>query len=132
MTPIQQKSYLAEINLPSTAVGTQIMFGFIPQLEGAEIYGIQSFGRADIHASPNQKTMVPAAGLPSLYVTFVVGEEEKLYRIPVTDLNNNFNQGIIRNFANQKINFTKSYVTINAVTSLTANESVCFNFIYKK
>jgi hypothetical protein len=76
--------------------------------------------------------MVPAAGLPSLYVTFVVGEEEKLYRIPVTDLNSNFNQGIIRTFANHKINFTKSYVTINAATSLAANESLCFSFIYKK
>lgn len=131
MTPIAQKTYLVEVNLPSTAVGTQVNFGFIAQLEGAQIYGIQSFSADDIGASPNQRPPVPAAGLPSLFVTFVVGEEERLFKIPVTDLNSFFNKGIIRAYNNLKINFTKSYVSVNSATGLTALDSICFQFIYK-
>jgi hypothetical protein len=131
MYPIAQKEYLAEVNLPTIAVGTQIPFGFIPQLAGRQIYAIQSFSLADIATSPNQRTMVTQAGLASLFVTFVVDEEEQIFKLPVTDLNNFFNQGIIRLFNNKKINFTKSYLTINSVANLTALNSVCFLFMYK-
>jgi len=131
MSPIVQKEYLTEINLPVIASGTQVNLGFIPQLEGAQIYAIKSFGESDILISPNNKTLVSNAGLASLFVTFVVGEEERLFKLPVTDLNSTYNQGIIRQFNNLKINFTKSYITVNSSTNLTAAESVCFSFIYK-
>jgi hypothetical protein len=133
MIPIAQNTYLVEVKLPATiAVGTQINFGFIAQLDGAEIYGIESLATQDIGSSPNQNFTIDIAGLPSLLVTFVVGEQEDLYQLPITDLNYFFNKGITRSFNKLKIDFTKSYLTIVSTVNILANESICFNFIYKK
>jgi hypothetical protein len=132
MIPIAQKTYLAEVKIPTIGVGAQINFGFIAQLEGAEIYGIECATEEEIGASPSQNIPVSIGGIPSLYVTFVVGEAEDLYKIPCSDLNSFFNKGINRSYNRLKINFTKSYITVNSGTGLTAGESVCFNFIYTK
>jgi hypothetical protein len=132
MIPIAQKTYLAEVKIPDINVGTQINFGFIAQLEGAEIYGIECLSEQDIGVSPSQNFPIDITGLPSLYVTFVVGEAENLYKIPCSDLNSFFNKGINRSYDKLKINFTKSYITVNSGTGLTAGYSICFNFIYTK
>lgn len=132
MIPIAQKSYTAEVVIPTISAGTQVNFGFIAQLEGAEIYGIECLTQSEIGASPNQNFPIDIAGIPSLYVTFVVGENEDLYKIPCSDLNSFYNKGINRSFNKLKINFTKSYVTVNSNTALTAGYSICFNFIYTK
>jgi hypothetical protein len=132
MVPIAQKTYTTEVKFPNISPGTQVNFGFIAQLEGAEIYGIECLTQQDIGASPNQNFPIDIAGVPSLYVTFVVGESEDLYKIPCSDLNSFFNQGITRSFNKLKINFTKSYVTVNSSLNLTVDYSICFNFIYTK
>ena len=130
--PIAQKTYLAEIILPTITAGTQVNFGFIAQLEGAQIYGIECLALEDIGNSPNQIFALDIAALTSLYVTFVVGEEEDLYKIPCSDLNYFFNKGETRQFNNLKINFTKSFITVGTSTGLTLGYSLNFNFIYKK
>jgi hypothetical protein len=132
MIPIEQKSYTAEVVFPTIGVGTQVNFGFIAQLEGAEIYGIEVLSETEIGASPNQNFPIDIAGLPSLFVTFVVGESEDLYKIPCSDLNSFYNQGITRSFEKLKINFTKSYVTINSNIALDPLYSICFKFTYTK
>ena len=129
--PIIEKSYLVELNLGTVAVQKQINFSFIPQLEGTQIYGIQAFSSNDISTSPNGSTVVSAAGLGNLTVTFVVGDVQEVFLLPVADLNSPLIYGFVRMFNNKRLNLTKSFVTIQSISSIAANESVLFNFIYR-
>jgi len=132
MQPIIEKSYLVEVNLGTIAVQKQINFAFVPQLEGSTIYGIQSFSATQTGVSPNGSTVIANAGLASLTVTFVVGDTQEIFLLPVADLNSPAIYGFIRMFNNKRLNLTKSFVTIQATTSLNNNESILFNFIYRK
>jgi hypothetical protein len=130
LQPITKRSYLVELNLGTIGVQRQINFAFIPQLEGALIYGIQSFSISQVAASPNGSVVVSSAGLASLTVTFVVGDTQDIYLLSVADLNSPLIAGFIRMFDNKKLNLTKSFVTIQSVANLNNNESVLFNFLY--
>jgi hypothetical protein len=130
--PIIKNSYLVEVNLGTLAAQKQINFQFIPQLEGSIIYGIQAFSSSDLLASPNGQTVPSTAGLASLTVTFSVGDNQDIFLMPVSDLRSVNIAGFVRMFDNKRLNLTKSFVTINSVTNLNNNESVCFQFIYRK
>jgi hypothetical protein len=132
LQPITEKSYLVELNLGTVAVQKQVNFQFIPQLEGSTIYGIQSFSRTQTALSPNGSAVVTAAGLADLTVTFVVGDTQDVFLLPVADLNSPLIFGFIRMFNNKKLNLTKSFVTIQSVATVANNESILFNFLYKK
>lgn len=132
MQPIIEKSYLVEVNLGTVAVQKQVNFSFIPQLEGSTIYGIQSFSATQCALTPNGSTTVAAAGLASLTVTFVVGDTQEIFLLPVADLNSPLIYGFIRMFNNKRLNLTKSYVTIQSTASVNNNEAILFNFIYRK
>lgn len=129
--PVIEKSYLVEINLGTLAAQKQINFGFIPQLEGSQIYGIAAFNTDTLSVSPNGSTVVSNNGMTNLTVTFYVGDNQDVYLIPVCDLTSTNIFGFIRTFNNKKLNLTKSFITINGVTNLNNNEAVCFNFIYR-
>lgn len=129
--PIIEKSYLVELNLGTVAVQKQINFSFIPQLEGTQIYGIQSFSASQLATSPNGSTVVSAAGLGNLTVTFVVGDVQEVFLLPVADLNSPLIYGFVRMFNNKRLNLTKSFVTIQSVASVNSNDAVLFNFIYR-
>jgi hypothetical protein len=131
LQPITEKSYLVEVNLGTVAVQKQINFAFIPQLEGSTIYGIQSFSSAQLSLSPNGSTPVSAVGLADLTVTFVVGDTQDIYLIPVADLNSPLIYGFIRMINNKKLNLTKSFVTIQSNTTVANNQVVLFNFLYR-
>ena len=132
LQPITEKSYLVEVNLGTVAVQKQINFQFIPQLEGSLIYGVQSFSRTQCSLSPNGSTVVTAAGLADLTVTFVVGDTQDIFLLPVADLNSPLIAGFIRMLNNKRLNLTKSFVTIQSTTTVANNESILFNFLYKK
>jgi len=132
LQPITEKSYLVEVNLGTVAVQKQINFQFIPQLEGSLIYGVQSFSRTQCSLSPNGSTVVTAAGLADLTVTFVVGDTQDIFLLPVADLNSPLIAGFIRMLNNKRLNLTKSFVTIQSLTTVVNNESILFNFLYKK
>jgi hypothetical protein len=131
LQPITEKSYLVEVNLGTIAVQKQINFAFIPQLEGSTIYGIQSFNATQITLSPNGSTPVSATGIASLTVTFVVGDMQEVFLLPVSDLNSPLIYGFIRMFNNKKLNLTKSFVTIQSVANINNNEVILFNFLYR-
>lgn len=131
LQPIIEKSYLVEINLGTIAVQKQINFAFIPQLEGSTIYGVQTFSGSQLTTSPNGSTVVSAAGLSNITVTFVVGDTQDVYLLPCSDLNSPLIYGFIRMINNKRLNLTKSFITIQSVASLVNNDSVLFNFIYK-
>lgn len=131
LQPITEKSYLVEVNLGTVAVQKQINFAFIPQLEGSTIFGIQSFSSDQLSLSPNGSTPVTAVGLADLTVTFVVGDTQDIYLIPVADLNSPLIYGFIRMINNKKLNLTKSFVTIQSTTTVANNQVVLFNFLYR-
>ncbi len=132
LQPITKNSYLVELNLGTIGVQRQINFSFIPQLEGSQIYGIQSFSATQMAVSPNGSTVIVAAGLASLTVTFVVGDTQELFLIPCADLNSPLIAGFIRMFNDKRLNLTKSFVTIQSAANLNNNESILFNFHYQK
>ena len=130
--PIIENSYLVEINLGTLAAQKQTNFNFIPQLEGSIIYGIQTFSATDVTTSPNGSTVVATAGLASINVTFAVGDNQDIFLMSCSDLRSANISGFVRMFANKRLNLTKSFITLNSVTNLNANESILFQFLYRK
>lgn len=131
---IIENSYLVEVNLPSITLGQRYTFLDIPQLRynAVTMMGIEAFTANQLATSPNNKTVISAAGSVNIVCTFVVNETEDIYQIPYYTLISSNNAGLIREFQNKRINLVKSYITILNVTGLNANESVMFNFYYKK
>jgi hypothetical protein len=131
LQPVIENTYLVEVNLGTIGVQKRINFQFVPQLEGTEIYAIQSFSQTDLSLSPNGSQVATTSGLSSCSVTFVIGDDEKIYTLPLSDLRSANIYGFQRMFKNLKINLTKSYITIQNTSGLNANDSVLVNFIYR-
>lgn len=131
---IIENSYLVEVNLPSITLGQRYTFLDIPQLRynAVTMMGIEAFTASQLATSPNNKTVISGAGSVNIVCTFVVNETEDIYQIPYYTLISSNNAGLIREFQNKRINLVKSYITILNVSGLNANESVMFNFYYKK
>jgi hypothetical protein len=132
LQPVIENTYLVEVNLGTVATQKRINFQFVPQLEGTEIYAIQAFSGTDLPTSPNGSTVATTAGLAACTVTFVIGDDEKIYILPLSDLRSANIYGFQRMFKNLKINLTKSYITIQTTTGLTNNDSILVNFIYRQ
>lgn len=130
--PIIEKSYLVELNVGIVSAQKQINFQFIPQLEGSEIYAIQTFSGTDLPVSPNGVTVATLAGLSECTVTFAVGDSQDIFLLPCSDLNSPLIDGFQRMFNNKRLNLTKSFVTINSIVSIASNSVILFNFIYRK
>lgn len=132
MQPIIKNSYLVELNVgPSVAIQKSINFQFVPQLEKKQIYAIQVFSATNVSLSPNGLTVASAAALADCTVTFMVGDNQELFLYALTDLNPLLNSGFVRMFNNKMLNLTKSFVTIQSTTTIAANDSILFNFIYQ-
>jgi hypothetical protein len=132
LQPIVEKSYLVELNL-GTVVGAQrqVSFQFIPQLKDAIIYGVEVFSAAQMSTSPNGSVVVSALGLTDLTVTFAVGDDQDVFLQPCADLNPALVAGFIRMYNNKKFNLTKSFITMQGVANIAANQAVLFNFLYR-
>jgi hypothetical protein len=131
LQPVIENTYLVEVNLGIVATQKRINFQFVPQLEGTEIYAIQAFSQTDLALSPNGSAVATTAGLAACSVTFVIGDDEKVYTLPLSDLRSANIYGFQRMFKNLKINLTKSYITIQTTTGVVNNDSILVNFIYR-
>jgi hypothetical protein len=131
LQPIAERTYLVEVNVGALSVQKQVNFQFIPQLEGATIYAIQSFGATQLALSPNGSAVVSTAGLSDLTVTFAVGDNQDYFLVPVADLNSASISGFIRMISDKKLNLTKSFITLQGNANLVANQSVLFQFTYR-
>jgi hypothetical protein len=127
-------SYLVELNLPTISLGQRYTFLDVPQLRynAVIIDGLEAFTNAQLATSPNNKNIITAAASVNIVCTFVVDETEEIYQIPYYTLISSNNAGLIREFANKRINLVKSYATILNTSGLTAAESLIFNFYYRK
>lgn len=131
LQPIAERTYLVEVNVGTLSVQKQVNFQFIPQLEGATIYAIQSFGATQLALSPNGSAVVSTAGLSDITVTFAVGDNQDYFLVPVADLNSASISGFIRMISDKKLNLTKSFITLQGNANLVANQSVLFQFTYR-
>jgi hypothetical protein len=127
-------SYLVELNFPTISLGQRYTFLDVPQLRynAVIIEGLEAFTVDQLKVSPNNKAIISATSSLNLVLTLVVDETEELYQIPYYTLISGENAGLIREFANKRINLVKSYITILNTTGLTAGESAIFNFYYRK
>lgn len=127
-------SYLVELNLPSVALGQRYTFLDVPQLRynAVIIDGIEAFTSTQLAVSPNNKNIISAPASLNIVVTLVVDETEEMYQIPYYTLISSNNAGLIREFANKRINLVKSYATILNTAGLSNNDSLIFNFYYRK
>jgi len=127
-------SYLVELNLPTVSLGQRYTFLDVPQLRynAVIIDGIEAFQNDQLATSPNNKAVINGNAISGIVVTLVIDETEDLYQIPYYTLVSGNNAGLIREFANKRINLVKSYATILNTTGLTAGQSLIFNFYYRK
>jgi hypothetical protein len=127
-------SYLVELNLPTIALGQRYTFLDVPQLRynAVIIEGLEAFTNVQLAKSPNNKDVITANDSLNLVLTLVVDETEDLYQIPYYTLISGNNAGLIREFANKRINLVKSYITVLNAGSLVAGSSAMFNFYYRK
>ena len=125
---------MVELNLPTISLGQRYTFLDVPQLRynAVIIEGLEAFTVDQLKVSPNNKAIISATASLNLVLTLVVDETEELYQIPYYTLISGQNAGLIREFANKRINLVKSYITILNTTGLTAGESAIFNFYYRK
>lgn len=132
-----RNSYLTEIDFAAApSAGQKIFFKDYPNLTpraGQRIIftGVEAYYKDVLSTSPNGLTLVGLAELATLTVTIAVGSNEKLYKMPVTNLVTFLNGGFIRKLNNLEVTITKCYVTANAA-GIAANTAVCFNWYYEK
>lgn len=127
------KSYLVEINLGSTVPGnnSNILFQDFPQLRDVMLFGICSMDTNTLTVSPTGKTVVTQTGGITLTLldTF---NQEILHQYPTKALDPYYNSGFYRDIQAFPLQLTKSFITITDNTSLSANQSVCFNIFYQE
>jgi len=127
--PIISKSYLTEINLVNAPTqGAKVPFLDIPMLRGVRTIGLSCFTETQLTKSPNNKTIVSTVA--GLVLTLAVVSTEEIFQFPCYDLVSGNNSGLIRLLNNKIIDLPKSFITILDTSSLSQDESVCFNFIY--
>jgi len=130
MKPIV-RSYLAEVNLGTTAPGNgqNINIQDYPQLRDVIITGVQVFSQNQVAVSPQGKTVVTT--LSGITLTLMDKfNMEMIYQYPSYDLNPVNVSGFYRDFVPFELQLTKSYISVLSNTCLNANESVCLNFFY--
>jgi len=125
------KSYLAEVNLGSTAPGNgqNINIQDYPQLRDVYITGVEVFDVNQVSTSPSGRTVVGA--LSGITLTLMDKYNmEMVYQYPTFDLNPANVGGFYRDFQPFNLQLTKSYITILNNFGLNAGESVVLNFFY--
>ncbi len=132
---IIKNSLLAEARIVSTpAVGQTFFFDDVPDISKNNIvvYGIIGYSATQLALSPQQRTVIAAAGVPSLALTIVDSNGVTLVqRMPVYDTVRSLNGGFIAVFDDLRMNLTRSYVEVMATTSLNVNESFVCELLYR-
>lgn len=136
-TAIIRNSQLVEAQITSTpAIGQQFNFSDNQELSHNNVllYALQGYCATQLSKSPiSQNTVVAAASVPAIVVTFVDNNNEEVVQsIPLYDIIRSNNGGFYTLVKPLRVNLTKCYIQLVNNTSLSANEVVVFNFIYTK
>lgn len=125
------RSYLIEANLGATVPGngTNLIFTDYPQLRKIYVCGIQAFDQSQVLLSPQGRSVVPALN-GTLLTLIDENQKELIYKYPMQDLNPFNTSGFYRDIRPFPLQLTKSYLTIQDNTGLSANESFLLNVFY--
>lgn len=133
-----ENSYLTEIDFGAAApgAGQQVFFKDYPILtarsgEQKLFTGVEVYYSDVLAVSPNGVPLISLTQLSALTLTIACGSDEKLYKVPVTNLCTFLVGGFIRKLNMLPVTITKCYVTVNSAI-IPANTSVCFNWYYEK
>ena len=130
MKPIV-KSYLVEVNLGSTVpgVGSNLLFQDYPQLRDVYLMSAVVYDTNTLTTSPAGKTVITATG--GITLTLMDRYNQEIIRsYPSVDLNPYYNAGFYRDLRPFPLQLTKSFITIQNITGLNANESFVMNIFY--
>jgi hypothetical protein len=132
---IIHRSVLAEARITATpAIGQRFFFDDIPDISKNNIvvYGIIGYSATQLSTSPQQRTVIAAAGVPSVALTIVDANNVQLVQqMPVYDTVRSLNGGFVATFDNLPMNLTRSYIEIMATTSLNSSESWVCELLYR-
>lgn len=132
---IIHRSVLAEARITATpAIGQRFFFDDIPDISKNNIvvYGIIGYSATQLATSPQQRTVIAAAGVPSIALTIVDANNVQLVQqMPVYDTVRSLNGGFVATFDNLPMNLTRSYIEIMATTSLNSGESFVCELLYR-
>lgn len=133
---IKQSQLVEAVITAAPAVGLQFNFSDNQELShnNIELYALQAYSEAQLAKSPiSQATLVGTTGVPSVVVTFVDDtNNEVVQRIPLYDIIRSNNGGFYTLVEPLRVNLTKCYIQLVDTTGLSINESVVFNFVYRK
>jgi hypothetical protein len=131
---IIKKSQIVEAQFQnSVTIGQKYPFTEIPNLSQNNIilYGIECFCTTQLITTPSNNTVIAAADVPRIIVTFRnINKEEFVYQMPIYTLIRANNGGFIVMFKPQLINLTDCYIQTMSVGTIAVNQSVAFNFYY--
>lgn len=132
---IVKQSLLVEARITATpAVGQRFFFDDVPDISKNNIvvYGIIGYSATQLAKSQSNRTVVAAAGVPSLALTIVDDNNvEKVQQMPVYDTVRSLNGGFVATFDDIPMNLTKSYIEVMATTSLNSGESFVCELLYR-
>jgi len=136
-----------EFIIPLNNTALRINFQDIPQLRsdtGKEILirTIRVYSKEECPASFNQNPLVTQADLAKCFLTLYVDSEESIFRIPLLSMlatswsagsgqatNLAWSNGEMQ-FLNLSVDWTKSYVTLSSVLTVTTLQSILFGVGY--
>ena len=129
-----RNSYLTEIDYASPAAGENVYFRDYPNLipKGAKDFrftGVEAYYADVLSFSPNKIALCSLSDLSKMTLTIAVGSDERLYRMPCTNLCTFLNGGFIRKLARLGVTITKSYITFMEAPAVS-DRAVCFNWYY--
>jgi hypothetical protein len=132
---IIQRSVLAEARIVATpAIGQTYLFDPIQEiaLNNILVYGIIGYSSTQLVTSPQNRPVVPVAGIPSLSMTLCTDKAAKIvWRMPVYDTVRSLNGGFVATFNDIPINLTQCYIEVMSTTGLTLGDSFVCELLYK-
>lgn len=126
-----RKTRIVEIDTTAVSVGQTIPFSNDNELNLMEVNSIETYINTLLLTSPNGVPVVTQAAGAEVTVTFVCENDQRFYNIPYNSLNTQLNSGILRELQGLKINLQQSYITINSITTIGANQALVFGFMYE-
>jgi hypothetical protein len=132
--PITERSLVVEVQLTSVNVGTQFVFPDNQIIRGQNImvYGFETYSSESVSKTPSGNTLVSISGGAGLTLNFLDDKSINLVnQIPYNALNTYVMGGVLREFKPFRMVLQKSFVSISDSTSLTANQSILLNILYK-
>jgi hypothetical protein len=129
-----KRSQLAEVQFTGTpSVNKNYAFTQIPNISRNNIiiYGFEVFSADQLAATPSGNTIVAAADIKNLVLTFVDDKnKERQYQVPAFTLVSSSNGGFVRMFKPFILNLTKSYAQLVAAGSVAEDQSLAVNIYY--